>query len=320
MLKTRRRSERPLTELSDTALGQRIADARKVIERLPDSPPHAEIDKHLAVAEAAARDRQAASAELARRQQAEKDAKVEPVRRALEQAQRNAHKSVPLRALELVARFRHHELADETLVASRLDEEEGRELVKLASRLLEGETLDDTETARYEKLVGKAAGDEGLCARKRAERAEADKLDALRAAERRHPQADDLVAAVMSDPLLADGLKRRLRPAATATDELGVERQGVTAAVIFDFNNIAALHVLVSLIVQNGGNDIHVGEHGALGDGLPNLPTGSLGQLRRNGYLTIAQAGTGMRVGVGPRTREIAAKWKIELPTADGDG
>jgi hypothetical protein len=42
-------------------------------------------------------------------------------------------------------------------------------------------------------------------------------------------------------------------------------------------------------------------------------------QLRRNEWLTIAEAGAGLRVGLGCRSRTIAAKWGISLPPADAD-
>ena len=311
-LTSRRRSERPVTELSDVALKQTITDASRVIDSIPDSPPAAEMAKHLAVAEAAARDRQAAESELARRRQAakqaEKDAALAPLRRA----QRLGTRSVQQRALEAVALCANRELVGETLIATLISAEEGEELRRLARRRLDGETLDEAEIARYETLAGKAASDEGLFERKRAQRVEAEKLVALRAAARKHPQAEDLLAAVLSDGFLVDGLRNRLRP----------DGQGVSAGVVFDYANISSLHVLVALIVQNGGHEIHVREHGVLGEGLPNLPSGSISQLCRNGYLTSAQDGTGMRVGLGPRTREIAKHWGIALPdpSVDADG
>jgi hypothetical protein len=45
----------------------------------------------------------------------------------------------------------------------------------------------------------------------------------------------------------------------------------------------------------------------------------SLGQLRRNGWLTIEQAGTGQRVGLGERARKIAGMWGIDLTPGDAD-
>ena len=62
------------------------------------------------------------------------------------------------------------------------------------------------------------------------------------------------------------------------------------------------------------GHPVDVREHGVLGEGLPQLPSGALGQLRLNGYITVAKAGSRLRIGVGSRTRTIAAHWKIEMP------
>ena len=195
---------------------------------------------------------------------------------------------------------------------------EAKELLDLARRRrgdpAEGGPLTADEGNRYKGLVEQAAGEPGLFERRRAERAEAAKLATLQVAERRHPQAYDLVAAVMSDPFLFDGLKHRFRPDATVLDDLGREQQGVSAVRIYEYENIAALHVIVSLIVANGGQEIVVGEHGFLPDGLPNLPSGALTQLRRNGWLEATQEGTGTHVGLGPRVREIAERWGIELP------
>ena len=45
----------------------------------------------------------------------------------------------------------------------------------LARRRLDGETLDGVETARFEALVGRSAGDEGLFSRKRADQGERER-------------------------------------------------------------------------------------------------------------------------------------------------
>ena len=121
----------------------------------------------------------------------------------------------------------------------------------------------------------------------------------------------------MGDRDLYDGLQHRLRPDTTVLDGLGREQRGVSAVRIYEYENISALHVLVSALVANGGNPITVREHGVLGDGLPPLPQGALGQLRRNGWIEVTQAGSGTRVSLGERCRAIAAKWGIPLPDAN---
>ena len=147
-------------------------------------------------------------------------------------------------------------------------------------------------------------------------RTEQEKLAALQAAERRHPQADDLLAATMANPSLLDGLHHRIRTDVVVEDEYGRRCPGGTACRIFEYENVATLHVLVSLIVQNGGLPIVVGEHGVLPDGLPQLPRGALTQLRRNGYLTVQQEGAGLLVGLGLRVRKIGAHWGVQVPAS----
>lgn len=70
-------------------LRRKIAEANRVIEALPDRPPHSEIAKHLAVLDAAARERATAAAELDRRAQARTQAETRRAAspRATERAQ-----------------------------------------------------------------------------------------------------------------------------------------------------------------------------------------------------------------------------------------
>jgi hypothetical protein len=264
--------------------------------------------KHLAVMEGAVRDRRAAEQELARRRaeqkQAEKAAALAPFKRR----QLLGTRTVQSRALDAVGQCADRELQGVTLTAAGLSDDEGEELLRLARRRLNAKTLDTGEIARFEALAGTAAGDEALYQRRRAERAEAEKLATLRAAERRLPHAESLVAAVMGEEDLFDGLRRKLRPDAVVVDEYGREVPGAVADRICDLDNVAALFVVVSWIAENGGHEIVVKEHGVLPDGLPRLPKGALAQLRCNAWIETAQVGSGTRVALGPRTREIAAK------------
>ena len=75
------------------------------------------------------------------------------------------------------------ELKGETLQPERLSEAEGKELLGfIKRRRAHGdpgiEPLDAKEERRFEKLAGKAAGDEGLFARKRKERETQEKIAA----------------------------------------------------------------------------------------------------------------------------------------------
>jgi hypothetical protein len=60
-------------------------------------------------------------------------------------------------------------------------------------------------------------------------------------------------------------------------------------------------------------------ESGLLGDGLPPIPKRTLGALRQAGYIDTTEAGSGIRVALGPRCRHIAATWSIDLPPAPTD-
>ena len=56
-----------------------------------------------------------------------------------------------------------------------------------------------------------------------------------------------------------------------------------------------------------------IGEHGVVAAGLPKLPAGALTALVLNNYLVIRE-GPPRRIGLGSRSRAIAAKWGISLP------
>jgi hypothetical protein len=157
-----------------------------------------------------------------------------------------------------------------------------------------------------------------LFERRRSEAAVQDKVSWLAKEARKHPQAESLVAAVLAEGDLFDGLRRKLRPEGIVIDEYGRQVPGAVAEPIYSLENVSALHVVLSLITGNGGNPITLGEHAVLPDGLPALPQGSLSQLRRNGWITTSQEGAGTRVGLGERARGIAARWGIDVP-ADGN-
>lgn len=117
---------------------------------------------------------------------------------------------------------------------------------------------------------------------------------------------------------LFEGLHHKLRDT-EVVDEYGRQVPGAVAARVYELEDVSTLFVVFNAITANGGHDIEVSEHGVVGAGLPPIPRGSLTQLRRNGWLTVAEAGAGLRVGLGERTRDIAATWSIELPEAPTD-
>ena len=200
---TRRRSERPITELSDKALKQRIREAQRVVEAIPDKPPHAEMQTHLAVADAAVRDRKAASAELDRRAQAREQARQEARAAAMRHSARLRARSPQAKALDIVAGFAHPEVIGVTLTPSRLTDAEGEDLLALARRRRgddpEAGPLSDDEERRYLTLVGTAAGTPDLFERKRCASAPRRRSSTRCVRPARHPQAEDLVAAVLAD-------------------------------------------------------------------------------------------------------------------------
>jgi hypothetical protein len=141
----------------------------------------------------------AAEAELARRDHRTIIERL-PLARQLRDAKRQAHPAT--RWLDAARRYSAPELVGERLVADRLTEEDARELETLVKRkgeilTVEGvEPLTDDETAAWERLMGLAAGDPDLFARKRRDAAAKAKLDRLK--------DEHKVAALPRQPLLAE--------------------------------------------------------------------------------------------------------------------
>jgi hypothetical protein len=227
-------------------------------------------------------------------------------------------------ALRFVVARAHSELDGVTLAADRLSESEGQELAALVKKARaavyqEGaEPLSEAETRRYEQLVARAAGDEDLFERKRSEAAARQKLRELEKTRKRHPQAESLVAAVMGDPDVFDLLHERLREEVRVIDEYGHESRGVATESILESEHISTLYIAVALIAENGGREVTIRDNGYIErrreDGrLPFLPIKTLAQLRRNGFLTVRAEGSHRVIGPGPRLRDLASTWGIEL-------
>ena len=121
----------------------------------------------------------------------------------------------------------------------------------------------------------------------------------------------------MADEALFDALRHRLREGAVEVDEYGREHHGMRAARLLEPDHVGALFLLIASIVANGGEPIDLPESGVPGGGLPPVPRQSLPALRRAGYITATEVGSGIRIGLGPRAHEIAAQWGIALPDAD---
>ena len=317
-----RRRDKPLDQLSDRDLHRRVDNARKIIEGLPDRPPHAELARHHATLDAAAQDRAAAQAELDRREQAEKASLHATFHRRVQASQRTVH----VKALDLVAAFGHAELAGAKLNPSRLDDTEAKELLALARRRRgdheQGGPLIEDAERRYIELVEQAAAEPGRFGRKQAEAVEREKFAALEAAAVRDPRRESITAAVLGDPGIYDWLRTKLREVAAGPDEVGrwQPERTVTGEVLTP-DHVASLFTLVHALHENGGAVV-VTEHGALQGahlerGLPFLPQGSLGQLIRTGLIAMSQTAEGRQVTYGPETRRIAEHWGITVPTAD---
>jgi hypothetical protein len=230
-------------------------------------------------------------------------------------------------SLRAATRFKHRELEGETLVAERLSEGEGADLHELLRRRLgvafgdPVEPLSDEEELEYERLLGKAAGDERLFERKRAEAAAKAKAREMAKEMRRLPQSESLLGAVFSDPQLFDLVHERLRENLTYIDEYGRERKATATERILEPEHVAALYLVVSLIAENGGREIGLTQHGAVRgrraeDRLPFVDVKLLAQLRRNGLITTRRQGSEIIVAPGERVRRIAKKWAIVLPEA----
>ena len=101
------------------------------------------------------------------------------------------------------------ELKGETLVADRLTEEDAAELERIIKKKRElvnddrAEALTEAETAIWERLLGKAAGDENMFGRRRCAAAAKGKLDELKDARK--------VAKLPRQPLLAEPGSVQLR-------------------------------------------------------------------------------------------------------------
>jgi hypothetical protein len=107
-----------------------------------------------------------------------------------------------LRWLDAAKRYSAPELQGERLVADRLSEDEAAELKQLVQRRRaliddpDASPLTEAETAAWERLLGKAAGDEELFERKRRHAAARAKLGEL--------MDDRKAASLPRQPLLAD--------------------------------------------------------------------------------------------------------------------
>ena len=317
-----RRRDKPLDQLSDRDLHRRVDNARKIIEGLPDRPPHAELARHHATLDAAAQDRAAAhQAEVDRREQAEKASLHATFHRRVQASQRTVH----VKALDLVAAFGHAELAGAKLNPSRLDDTEAKELLALARRRRGDHEQGGRCTGRqrrYIELVEQAAAEPGRFGRKQAEAVEREKFAALEAAAVRDPRRESITAAVLGDPGIYDWLRTKLREVAAGPDEVGrwQPERTVTGEVLTP-DHVASLFTLVHALHENGGAVV-VTEHGALQGahlerGLPSCRKGRSANSSGRDSSHVSNSRRATIAPRGPETRRIAEHWGITVPTAD---
>jgi len=216
------------------------------------------------------------------------------------------------------------ELNGETLEPGRLSEAEGRELRgfikrKLAHGDLGIEQLDAKEERRFEKLVGKAAGDEGLLARKRKERETQEKIAAAKeelriaALPRRLEYAEP--GSIALPRLVFDWLQN---PAAGSLD---LPILGALVGLLFSFENqrpiidgavfekrdeelvlvcsepFDRLRFTHAVNPNDGADDFGT-------SGRVKAPT-TLRYLIRNKWLTAEQVGGQLRIKLGERARRV---------------
>jgi hypothetical protein len=323
---TRTRSvEKPLEELSDRALKQQVRRAEQTL-RVIDAADAAELarlrktDEYIARGEQAVETVETARAELKRRATLSTIERM-PLVRQLRDSTRREHPAT--KALRSVTRFSHRELIGERLDAARLNPEEASELDALVTRRLKVafeekvEPLTDQETAAYERLVGKAAGNSMMFEQKREARQAKMKLEELKEEGR--------VAALPRRPQLAEPGSVELPRLIflwlkTATDgNWSIMDVGALSALLLAFENADASIVAggrfeahdddLVLIVPGGvGSDLRFARQlggSPFDDGGFIRLRPALVTLARNEWLVVEQSVAELRVRLGPRALEL---------------
>jgi hypothetical protein len=329
-------TETPFEELSDSALKAKGRSAAKAIERLNaldagQLVAEKKVDSTLVQLENAIETAEQVDAEFQRRSRAqeEHDREQAPFRiDRWNKTEAKAKKSANvLTVLGHVASFGHPELVGETaLVGSRLTDEELDELTELVRRkraLLKGtpnaEELTDTETGRYEALVGKAAGDEGLFERKRRDKVAKAKLGQLKE-ERR-------MASLPKRPIYAEPgsieLPRTVFSWLVAEVNRdgaawGISEVGMLAAILLSFENRIPILKGGSFVEEAGelvlaapwgmGSEVPLVNRvqGSTLDGNGGVKVrSSLATLHRNNWLVVEQSVSEIRVRLGENARKL---------------
>lgn len=124
----------------------------------------------------------------------------------------------------------------------------------------------------------------------------------------------------MGDSDVFDLLHHKIRQGVRVFDEYGRESTDTTVDPILELEHISTLFAVVSLLVENGGHEIRLNQHGlpvgrkAQDGRLPFLPVKALGQLRRNGFISVRREASDFLVGLGPRIRTLAKSGGSSCP------
>jgi hypothetical protein len=319
-----------VAELSDRELKRRIRESESALDEF-EKADSAEIartrkgDETLARAERTLETLEEAQAERKRRDQRDWLEKL-PLGRALRDGRRQPPPTA--KWLEQARRFSAPELRGERLDPTRLTEDDAAELERIIKKKREivnderAEPLTEAETATWERLLGKAAGDEDLFGRKRRDAAAKGKLDELIDARK--------VAKLPRQPLLAEPgavqLPRTLyawltSDAARETGAITLMDVGVLYGVLACFqNDDASLFPNARFegdapdraLILPGGTGFDLRTHGQTA-GSPLDPSGSghvrlrpaLAALALNEWLEIEQSVAELRIKLGSRARKL---------------
>jgi hypothetical protein len=270
---------------------------------------------------AAVREKQAAgtarSAEIRQATEAAKRAraaKSELAKRDRARSDRNLLATVGRRKapLEIAAQYDRQILEGSTLNASNLSDDEIKQLRPLLSSRGRPGELTGADLRRYEKLVGKAAGDEKLFERRRAEieraekqKAEAERLHRLMLPRRRPPEPGSIELPRFLFDWVTDGNQ----------ETFDLADLGVLAGLAFSFfNETASLFArgsfeqgegVPTITIRDAAHSVHFA-FGANPDGRIQARA-SLAALHRNKWIQTRREGALLHIQPGERMRKLIA-------------
>jgi hypothetical protein len=303
---------------SDRELRKTVRECKRTLERLASLDVQKAVregraDLLLAEGERAVAAARAASDELRRRES--------PTVRSRQRLPESLTGIIPTRnrvrsgshpaaaALRVVATFGHPELIGATLTAGNLNDEEGAELAALVKQARKtGEQLSDERRGRYERLLGRCAGNESLFAERRREAAARKKLgeltkEAKLAALPQRVKYEE-PGAVVLPAFVFEWLKSSRDASWTLADT------GMLAAVLGMFaNRDAGLIIGAHFETDDGGGDVLVAPEDVIfrPDTNPHPMQGGAGQvnpavalatLRRTGWITVERRDGRFRIGL----------------------